>query len=227
MTTTTVTRRTIFGFGVNTTPTELPKKPGWRGTYKTVNKTLANDPYYNSIKAGTYHSEAWFVRVNKKWMRVISPISDVEVLFRKISQHGYDYEYVTDAVEIEVEYVSDIGKKKYRLLASDELVSLYRSARFYFVVRATGEMERIEKKDAMSEFDRIKNKIVDRDEAFRKSRSNWPDGRPMLYGEKMKLVQVLMPEEMRDWLLRQPEGRSGTIRNLIKEAMKNEGKKNQ
>lgn len=44
-------------------------------------------------------------------------------------------------------------------------------------------------------------------------------GRPPLYGEKMKQTAVWLPEAMADWLKNQPGGVSETIRDLINKAM--------
>ena len=47
-------------------------------------------------------------------------------------------------------------------------------------------------------------------------------GRPPIYKEAMKQTAIRIPEHQAEWLARQPDGISATIRALIQKAMDNE-----
>jgi hypothetical protein len=114
-----VTRRTIFGFEVNTTPTqdnpgyhfELPIAPRWTGTYKTLSDALRKDSYLNSL-TNTFHSSAWFVKVNGTWMRVANNQDFGYEIDRLHDRHDdpWDKSYFTDSVEIEVDYPTETAR---------------------------------------------------------------------------------------------------------------------
>lgn len=49
-------------------------------------------------------------------------------------------------------------------------------------------------------------------------------GRPPIYGEKMRQTAIWLPEEMAEWLKDQPGSISETLRGLIAQAMKADGR---
>ena len=118
-----VTRRTIVGYAVNTSPTQdaqgyhfdLPERPYWTGTLKTVGEQLSEDRYLNSLKSGgTYYSSAWFVKVNGTWMRATDwrQFSDeTDYLYYKREEGcGCDLGYIVDEVEVDVDYPTETAR---------------------------------------------------------------------------------------------------------------------
>jgi hypothetical protein len=114
-----VTRRTIVGYAVNTHPVDdnpgyhfdLPTTPEWTGTAKTVQDAMDGDAYLNSL-TNTYYSAAWFVKVNGTWMRVVDSREFGYLINHLYTKSDWDFgvEYVTDAVEVDVDYVSETAR---------------------------------------------------------------------------------------------------------------------
>ena len=100
---TTITRKTIVGFGYCPwTPEspEPPSEPTHTGTIKTCREKIQEDRNFQSMK-DTFVATAWFVKIGGKWHGV-----------RDAKQFGwaidellltYDGEHVKNAVEVEVE----------------------------------------------------------------------------------------------------------------------------
>lgn len=78
----TITRRTKLGYDYNcdashydTIGIPYPDKPYHVGTYNKVMDAIIHDRTRASIvSGGTYFSEAWFVKINGKWHRIIEPL---------------------------------------------------------------------------------------------------------------------------------------------------------
>lgn len=114
-----ITRRTKIGYGVNTSPTqdnpgyhfELPDSPMWSGTWKTLTDALDSDRYLNSL-TNTYYSESYFVKVKGTWFRVANQQEfswEMQELY-STRDDGWGEYYRTDAVEVEIDYVSETAR---------------------------------------------------------------------------------------------------------------------
>lgn len=76
-----ITRRSTVGFGYETSAKQTEHglrviettKPYHTGTPRQVIEDIKNDRTYKSLQQGTYYSTAWFVKVDKKWRRLVDP----------------------------------------------------------------------------------------------------------------------------------------------------------
>lgn len=80
----TITRRSKVGFGYNTSVEEVwnknmtqswlqvreTTKPDITGTILTVCKEIQADNNFQSLRQGTYHTIAWFVKDNEVWRKI-------------------------------------------------------------------------------------------------------------------------------------------------------------
>ncbi len=80
-------------------------------------------------------------------------------------------------------------------------------------IRALSESE------AMELYDVLPVHVVEYGDAFGVIVEEASAGRPPLYDEAMKRVIVALPDEMLVWLRAQPDGISGTVRQLVSAAM--------
>lgn len=113
----TITRRTIVGYGVNTSPSqaengyyfEKPTSPMHEGTVNTISEKIDRDPFIRSL-TNTFYSRAWFVKVSGRWMRITNSSDELVWKFSQLTDkyennHG-DQVYMEDAIEVDVEYTS-------------------------------------------------------------------------------------------------------------------------
>ena len=74
-----ISRRSTVGFGYETSAIQTDHglrviettKPYHTGTPKQVIEAIKGDRTYKSLQQGTYYTSAWFVKVNKKWRRLV------------------------------------------------------------------------------------------------------------------------------------------------------------
>lgn len=74
-----ITRRSTVGFGYETSAVQTEhglrvvetENPYHTGTPKQVLEDIKKDKTYKSLQQGTYYTSAWFVKVNKKWRRLV------------------------------------------------------------------------------------------------------------------------------------------------------------
>jgi hypothetical protein len=114
-----VTRRTILGYAVNTSPTqdnpgyhfELPTTPGWVGTIKTISEAISGDRLLNSL-TNTFHSSAWFVKVKGTWMRVTEWEAFGWAMDELTTRRDdpWNKSYLKDEVEVEVDYPTETAR---------------------------------------------------------------------------------------------------------------------
>ena len=104
-----ITRRSRIGFGWNTTPTGEGTRicattyPDIIGTPKIVMAKKNKDPVYRSIRNGTYHTTAWFVRVGGEWKK-IKPAYYGDSIEDRFDELYYDDPgYRRNRIEIEIE----------------------------------------------------------------------------------------------------------------------------
>ena len=115
-----ITRRTKVGYAVNTSPSqgengfyfELPTKPMWEGTLNTVGQQLSEDRYLNSL-TNTFHSSAWFVKVNGTWFRAVDRDEfswQTNGLYMEREDNWGRKSYMEDTVEVEVDYPTETAR---------------------------------------------------------------------------------------------------------------------
>lgn len=112
MTTVTITRRTVLGFGYTSACEEVWNKDMTRsslqvcdieapvhiGTLKTVGEKIENDRTLASYRGGTSYRTAWFVKVNGQWRKVTD-----EWFSHKTEELFRGFPFPKNSVTVEVE----------------------------------------------------------------------------------------------------------------------------
>jgi hypothetical protein len=85
-------------------------------------------------------------------------------------------------------------------------------------------MRPLTRDEAKELYDDLHEQIVEWEEAFEEIAEEPEAGRPPIYGERMRQTAIWLPEEMANWLKSQPGSISETLRGLIAQAMKADGR---